>query len=249
MAFKPENKLEDALVRAVSDRSAAPEFYRLLLESDLLVLGTVQGQEDNTDTFSAPPGSELQLVAGEKNGQKFLPIFSSLTRMQDYVKVESKYLTVNGRGLFETTRGAPLVLNPASEYGKELAPHEIAMLLGDGAPRGEPKVVIGEADFPTALLDALTGVFQSRPDVQAAWMIQVTFADRAHEPHPLVGIECTGDMTSLVQSIQQAAERDAPGQVFDIQRVNRNQALGMTEALLKVEPFYQRGVNPVLRFN
>lgn len=249
MAFKPENKLEDALVRAVSDRSAAPEFYRLLLESDILVLGTVAGQENNNDAFSAPPGSELSLVAGEKNGKKFLPIFSSLTRMQDYVKAESKYLTVNGRGLFETTRGAPLVLNPASEYGKELAPHEIAMLLGEGAPQGEPKVVIGEADYPTALLAALTTVFQARHDVKAAWMIQVTFADRAHEPHPLVGIECDGDMSALVAALQEAAERDAPGQVFDIQRVNRKQPLGMTEALLRVEPFYQRGAPAATRLN
>ena len=56
-------------------------------------------------------------------------------------------------------------------------------------------------------------------------MIQVTFADRAGEPHPLVGIELDskagGDWPSLMQAIQAAAETAVPGMVFDIQRVDR----------------------------
>ena len=43
MLFIPENELEKALVRAVKEPQSAPAFYRLLLSSDLLVLGTVEG--------------------------------------------------------------------------------------------------------------------------------------------------------------------------------------------------------------
>src|SRR3954465_5364160 len=120
MPFVPENELERALVRAVEDPAAAPDFYRLLLSSELLVLGSVEGHESATDAFSVAPGSNVKLVTGLKDGGQYLPLFSSLARMQDYVKEESKFLRVNGRALLDLTRGAPIVLNPASEYGKEL---------------------------------------------------------------------------------------------------------------------------------
>jgi hypothetical protein len=245
MPFISENKLEEALVAAVKNPATAPTFYRLLLESDLLVLGTVEGQDTGGGKFSLAPGGRLALVTGEKSdGQKFLPVFSSLARMQAYVKQESKYLAVNGRALFETTRGAPLVLNPSSEYGKELSPQEISQLL-EGGPAPDPdqeprlaKTILGEADYPMALVEALTALFRARPDVQTAWMIQVTFADRGLQPHPLIGIETTGDMASLVQQIERIAESAAPDTVFDVQRVDRKNPLGMADALLQAEPFY-----------
>src|SRR5215813_13631485 len=119
MPFFAENDLEQALVKASHDPAAAPDFYRLLLDSELLVLGTVDGQEQATDEFDVAPGGRVNLVTGIKDGARFLPVFSSLTRMQAYVQEESKYLRVNGRALLDLTRGAPVVLNPGSEYGKE----------------------------------------------------------------------------------------------------------------------------------
>jgi hypothetical protein len=241
MPFIPENELERALVKAVQDRAAAPDFYRLLLDSDLLVLGSAEGQDDATEKFALAPGGKLNLVIGTKNGGQFLPVFSSLVRMQDYVKQGGKYLSVNGRALLDVTRGAPITLNPASEYGKELSPAEVQQLLdGPGASRGEARVIVGEADFPVALIEALTATFAARPDIQAAWMIQVTFADRAQEPHPLVGIETNADWPSLMQAIVAAAEKSAPGLVFDVQRVDRKNPAGMAGTLLQAAPFYQR---------
>ena len=79
-------------------------------------------------------------------------------------------------------------------------------------------------------------------------MIQVTFADRAQEPHPLVGIE-TGpsiDFRKLADAIQQDAEQAAPGMVFDIHRIDRAAPNGVTEALLQAEPFYVRGARQTL---
>jgi hypothetical protein len=242
MPFIPENALERALVEAVQDSHAVPVFYRLLLESDLLVLGTAEGLENASEKFTLEPGGRLNLVTGVKNGGQFLPVFSSLVRMQDYVTQESKYLSINGRALLEVTRGAPITLNPSSEYGKELSPVEVQQLL-DG-PGGESRVIVGEADYPMALVETLTAVFAGRPDIQAAWMIQVTFADRANQPHPLVGIETNGalqdDWPSLMQTIQAAAEKSIPGLVFDVQRVDRQNPAGLTGALLQVAPFYQR---------
>jgi hypothetical protein len=162
--------------------------------------------------------------------------------MQDYVKQESKYLSINGRALLELTRGAPVTLNPASEYGKEFLASQIAQLLDPRA--GEVRTIVGEANYPMALVEALTTVFAGRPDIEAAWMIQVTFADRAKEPHPLVGVEMdanrSGDWPALLQAIEAVASQFAAGIVFDVQRIDRQARAGLTDALLQVAPFYQR---------
>jgi type III secretion system (T3SS) SseB-like protein len=242
MAFTPENDLEKALVRAVQEPSAAPDFYRLLLESQLLVMGTAEGQESATQQFSVAPGANLKLEIGEADGRKFLPVFSSVTRMQAYVKQESRYLALNGRDLLETTRGAPVVLNPGSEYGKDLAPDEVARLLDPSLTHKSEKVSIGEAVYPAALVDALVELFRSQAEVATAWMIQVTFADRAREPHPLVGIETGGDMAALMAQIERTAQQAVPGMVFDVQRVDRKNPTGMADALLQTPPFYSRTV-------
>jgi len=240
MLFIPENELEKALVRAVKEPQSAPAFYRLLLASDLLVLGTVEGQEGATAAFSLAPGGRIKLGTGTKNGSQFLPVFSSLARMQDYVKEESKYLSINGRALLDLTRGAPVTLNPASEYGKALSPEDVRQLL-DGV--SEIRGIAGEAGaVPLALLEMLAGVFAARPEVETAWMIQVAHVDRAQEPHPLVGIETASqdDWPPLMQAIQSAAQTQLPGTVFDVQRVDRYNPGGMTGALLQAEPFYRR---------
>ena len=243
MPFISENELESALVRAVKTASSAPDFYRLLLESDVLVLGTVEGKEDANEEFAVGPGGKINLVTGVKNGARYLPVFSSLLRMQEYVKQDSKYLRVNGRALLDLTRGAPVTLNPASEYGKELTPQEVAQLLDPPVLRGQPRAIVGDADFPTPLVDTLKEVFAARPDVKAAWMIKVSFADR-DEPHPLVGVEFDpamgGDWPSLMQAVEAAAGRSIPGMLFDLQRIDRSRPDSLTDALLQVPPFYQR---------
>jgi hypothetical protein len=241
MPFIAENELERALAKAVRDPAAAPDFYRLLLQSDLLVLGTAQGREDAREEFALPPGNQFNLVTGLKDGGQFLPVFSSLARMQEYVKQESKFLRMNGRALLDLTRGAPVILNPASEYGKELSAQDVSQLLDGQPPGGTVRFIAGEAGYPVALVEALTAVFAARPDIAAAWMIQVTFSDRAREPHPLVGIETTGNWAALMTEIQAAAEAAVPGLVFDVQRVDRHNPAGMTGALLQSVPFYERG--------
>ena len=238
MPFISENKLEEALVRAVKSPATAPDFYRLLLESELLVLGTAVGQEDAGSSFSLEPGGELQLVTGENRGEKFLPVFSSLARMQEYVKEESKFLSINGRALFDLTRGAPVVLNPSSEYGREFTPQEIEQLLNPAMPQAQVALSTSDAFYPMPLVHALTAVFERHPEVQTAWMIRIGIGE---DIQPLVGIETSGDMAALVAEIESEVGQSAPGIVFDVQRVDRARPSGMAGALLQAQPFYQRG--------
>jgi hypothetical protein len=241
MPFISENKLEEALVAAATNPAAAPDFYRLLLESDLLVLGTVNGQQTPTEKFHAEAGSTFSFVSGERDGNKFLPIFSSLTRMQAYVKQESKYMSMKGRDLLEITRGAPIILNPDSEYGNALSAEQVAVLLQD---RSLP--IVEGIDPPVALVKALIALFQQNAEVSTAWISHIAFAEEDNVPHPLVGVETTGDMASLVAQIQSVSEQAAPDLAFDVERVDRQRPSGIGNALLQTEPFYSRGPGRLL---
>jgi hypothetical protein len=235
MLFIAENELEKALVEAVKNPASAPDFYRRLLEADLLVMGTAEGQEDAREEFSLTPGSQLKLVTGLKDGSPYLPVFSSLARMQEFVTQESKYLSINGRALLELTRGGPITLNPASQYGKELSPQEVQQLLGGPILS---RNTADAAEYPVALVEALAQLFAARPEIATAWMIQATFT--GGEKRPLLGIETTGDWPSLMQAIQEMAESAVPGLMFDIQRVDPHNPAALANALLQAPPFYLR---------
>lgn len=243
MLFIPENDLERALVRAVKEPAAAPDFYRLLLESPLLVLGTAAGQEGATEEFSLAPGSQLSLVTGLKDGHQYLPVFSSVTRMQEFVKQESKYLSIRGQDLLDLTRGAPVILNPASEYGKELTAEQVLQLIGPPRRSDPLPNIASDLGYPTPLVQALIRVFKTHPDVEAGWMIQLIFNDQAQGPMPLVGVETNNaaGFRALVEAIQQETERSGLDMQFDIQRIDRANPSSLTQSLLQAPPFYVRG--------
>jgi hypothetical protein len=235
--------LERALVRAVKEPAAAPDFYRLLLESHLLVMGTAEGQEGAVEEFSLAPGNQISLVTALKDGHQYLPVFSSVTRMQEFVKQESKYLSIRGHDLLDLTRGAPVILNPASEYGKELTAEQVGQLLGPRRPVGAPRTIISDTNYPLPLVEALVRVFKAHPDVDAAWMIQITLDDQTENLRPLVGVETdnSAGFRALVEAIQQEANSSGLNMMFDVQRIDRRNPTSLSQALLQVPPFYIRG--------
>ena len=235
--FIAENRLEEVLVRAVKNPATLHEFYHLLLDSDVLVMGTVSATQGSGSTFSAGPGSQFQLETGEKDGARFLPVFTSLARMQAFAKKECRYVAMKGRALFELTRGAPVAVNPASEYGREFTAAEISQLLEPGLPRAVPLDSYPEIELPLPLADALCDLFDARGDVSMAWMIQI---NPDSGPMPVVGVETTASMASLMPDIEKMAQKRVPGLVFDVQQVDRNRPVAFTEVLLKAKPFYPR---------
>jgi SseB protein N-terminal domain len=119
--FEPQNDLERSLIAATTDPAARPQFYRDLVASDLFVV-----QEPDT------PSGQLNIRPLEVNGNDCLPVFSSLPRLQAFIDQEVSYIAMNARDFMQITRGARLLLNAGSDYGKELLPEEIASIL-DGS--------------------------------------------------------------------------------------------------------------------
>jgi len=244
VTFTPENDLESALMRAAKEPAARPEFYRLLLSSDLFIIASVRGRKLSGAASSIEPGEQIEIARGEMNGKPFHPVFSSLKRLDENNRDGAEWLSFNGRALFEMTKGATFVLNPGSEYGKELLAEEIAWMLSPATARqiqiDKPtQVLIGQpAVYPQALVDALKALFATRPEVASAHLVQIGYPDQ--EPHPLIGVETAGHWEGLSGDIGRTLAAAAPGLTVDAMPIDRSEKDGLSAALIEVQPFYTR---------
>jgi len=245
MTFEAENELEAALMRAPTDAAARPELYKLLLDSNLFVIGKTDVPALEEEPFTLPAGAHLQLASVTHNDRNYHLLFTSLTRLRTYVKTSADYLRMNGRALFECTCGAAFWLNPGSDFGKQLLPQEIDALLNPAAPRTmtvdrPTQVLIGQpAVYPHELVNALKVAFAKTPNVLRAYLVQIAFPDQAQAPHPLIGVETIGEWQPISAEIGRVAHAVAPGTVLDVVQIDRTAArTALNDALLKTEPFY-----------
>jgi tetratricopeptide (TPR) repeat protein len=123
----PENELEQCLMQAASNISAQKEFYQKLLWSQLYVL-TVEQSVSNEELQALEKNTTVQFVTFE-GGQ--IPIFTSTNRIFDkgIIKEGVSFISLKGQDLFGVAKGATFILNPYSNYGKELIPDEIESLM------------------------------------------------------------------------------------------------------------------------
>ncbi|MFI2741270.1 SseB family protein [Zhouia sp. PK063] len=123
----PENELEQCLMRAASEISAQKEFYQKLLWNQLFVL-TAGHDSSEEGIQTLEKDTTVQFVTFEE-GQ--IPVFTSTNRIFDkgVIKEEVPYMSLKGQDLFDVAKGATFILNPYSDYGKELIPEEIENLL------------------------------------------------------------------------------------------------------------------------
>ena len=251
MTFAPENPLEASLMRAANEPAIRPEFYRLLLETELLVIGRVEDEEGVAiETGNNAAGQRVRIANIPHNGKSYIPVFSSLLRLRAFLRSEEDYFIMTGRGLFTHLPGSHFMLNPGSDYGKELLPDEIGSLLNPTVPQSytvekPTEVRIGPlSEYPTSLVQSLTGLFRERPDVVSARIVQIQFEERG-EPNPLIGIETVGAWDPLAAEIGQIVAVIAPGKTVDLiplSRIKKSDSLNAT--VLQTSPFYTRARAP-----
>ncbi|MCT4560865.1 MAG: SseB family protein [Crocinitomicaceae bacterium] len=123
----PENELEHCLMHAASEVSAQKEFYQRLLWNQLFVLTTGNDTSDEGIQI-LEKDTTVQFVTFEEGE---IPVFTSTNRIFDkgVIRGEVPYMSLKGQDLFGVAKGATFILNPYSDYGKELIPEEIETLL------------------------------------------------------------------------------------------------------------------------
>lgn len=123
----PENEIEKCLMQAASNFSAQKQFYQKLIWNQLFVL-TSEKSISEVENQTLENDINVQFVIFE-NGQ--IPVFTSINRIFDkgIIKEKVPYLSIKGQDLFKSLNGATFILNPYSDFVKELIPEEIETLL------------------------------------------------------------------------------------------------------------------------
>jgi len=201
MTFEPINDLERSLVQATKDPAHRPGFYRDFVDAEIFAVQHGPAGAD-IEGGGVNEAGILQLMTWDKDGQTIIPIFSSLPRLQGFIKEEANYIGMKAEDFLGMTRGAALILNPGSAYGKEFTAKEIASILDgsiwkpnvDYVAMKDTKVLIAQpANYPHALVSALRRYFQTMPQVRRAYLAHFFNPQRDEKAHSLVAIEVSGD--------------------------------------------------------
>lgn len=243
MSFVPGNALEEAMMRAVSDAAARVDFYRLLLETELFVIGQIADREDEGPT-TLRENDSLSIGTLVYQQKTYHPLFSSEARLNAFVNGPTRFFSMQGRALFECTRGAEFLLNPGSELSKIMVPEEIEHILANAAKMAPISIKLSPpAVYPKKLVQALCVLFVSRSQVDAAHLHYVSREGDGGEPHPLIAIEAEGDTQLLLREVQVAALAAMPGAVVDIVGVDpKTQLDPFRKQLIGNAPFYRRTI-------
>lgn len=206
MTFQPENNLERSLMRATEDPTHRPQFYRDLVESDLFIIQHGPPPERASNKV-LQKGYQLEIQNIEIDGKMYVPVFSSLPRLQATLKEEAGYISLNALEFMKIVLGSEIILNPGSDYGKEFTKDELQSIV-DGTiwqptesytTEKETEVMIGQpANYPHELADSLSRLFKKLKEVKRAYLAHFFNPEKDEKPHTLIGIEVSGSWSQVV---------------------------------------------------
>lgn len=239
--------LETLVQKAVTEPAYRAEFYKRLLSDDLVVLTEKSGLPEGNRILEQNTKVNIVSYADGK-----IPVFTSTERIFDkgIVKEQVEYMQMKGENLFGLAKGATFLLNPYSDYGKELLPNEVERMLSgniltDTAKtitiQKETNVQIGQpAKYPTDIVNSLKVLFANKPNVKAAYLGWIYNPDSGEPPHYIFGLETDGDIHSVTQEAGFTAKQFLSKDEF-VDFIKVDNKSGISSYFLKsVEPFYKR---------
>ena len=239
--------LEQLLKKAATEPKFREEFYKRLLTDELIVI---------THNSPIPRG---EIVLQENTSVNIIhyddgtiPVFTSTDRIFDkgVVKEQVEYMQMTGENLFGLAKGAKYILNPYSDYAKELLPDEIEQLLNGTIMTDtvqtmkiekETKVQIGQpAKYPTEITNSLKKLFSEKPNVKAAYVGWIFVPDSNEPAHYIFGIDIEGDWGNLTQEAGSVAKQFLERHEF-VDFIKIDNISGVCDYFLKeTKPFYER---------
>jgi len=235
-------ELETLLKQAAINPAYRLQFYQQLIQAKVYVLGDVSNDEVEVEDED----KRLSLVSWEDaDGNPIIPIFSSIVELGEGSE-EMNYICIDAKTLFQSAEGQTFVLNPLSDYGKELLPSEIESLL-DGSlfenfkpgkiEKGQ-KISIGQPEiYPRKLIEQLKLLFTESDGLQAAYLAEIWNEKEDAKPHLIIAIKGRGDFSKVISAagyiVQSLYEED---DYVDFYVIDDSGEISMY--FEDVEPFY-----------
>lgn len=252
----PTNDLEKALHKAAADNTQAPAFYEELMDAKVFILG--KPEEDDTGKFTLEEEQALIIQHWEREEDKspVVPFFTSLQVLQQAIDTDEPYLELPTSSLFQLTMGAPLVLNPNSEFGMEFEPDDVAVLLdtdlmvnSEHLLDEDTEVLLGMAkDVPEEFTSELSNFFGKHSGIEAAYLGTIQIPEEDNEEHLMVGIQGKGDFDKIIETaIQKISilKSELPYETVDFYVVDHDDP-DISEFMIEnITPFYIKGSQTV----
>ncbi len=250
----PANKLEQALHQAAIDEKHVEEFYALLMESRVFILGKPAAEVKSAD-FVLTDDDELLINHWETEEDKspVIPFFTSLQTLQKTIPEDEPYLEVPTEALFRMTLGVPMVLNPNTEYGMEFGPEDVVSLLGSDGLDNEGDL-LDEEDFdpegvyldiliskPEALIAKLSEAMGEHPQIETAYLAVIHEPSINPEPHLLVGVKGNSNLDAAIETVANKiteGDNDSDYEMFDYFTISDDDPDISDFLLENVKPFY-----------
>lgn len=240
---KPENMLENLLMKGAQDAAFRMDFYRQLMTSTLFVL---TNQTEARPWHTAQPGEKLSIRSWEDGS---IPVFTSIPRIFDnnVIQEEIYYAELSSKAIFEMLKGARMMLNPFSQFRKELLPEEIEKLVdGSMFERGKTlqfkkneKIQIGQpAVYPTEFINSLKKLYAETPAVRAAYLAWIYVPESGDPPHYIIALDMEHDFQTTCRDTGMTFENySKTSEILDILPLDQS---GLSSYFLKQQPFYRR---------
>jgi hypothetical protein len=222
--FEPENDIERLLMRASAEPAERPAFARALMDAEIVLVLVREGGDPiipgPDGNVTIPEGTKMVLPSAVRGEERLIPFFTARSRAQAWYRADHVAVPDRTRDLFARYPGAPFVLNPGSDYGKDYTPGEVArMLAGDFDLSGARTVttqapqqimLAHPAEIPTPLIEALSRELDDVKSVQGAWLMLAMRAGE-NEQSWMLGVEHNGSWQDVREAISRALVGDILG--------------------------------------
>ena len=243
---KKDLTLEELLQKAAKEPAFRADFYKRLVSDKLVVI---------TEGSNIPHGEQVLKESTKVNLVSYpdgkIPVFTSEERIFDkgVIKEKIQFLEMAGKDLFALAKGATFLLNPYSDYGKELLPNEIEQILNGTILTSNSKVIevqkptkvqVGQpAKYPTEIVNSLQKLFVERTNVNAAYVAWIYDTSSGQPPHYIFAIDGNGDLQSVMNEAGFTAQQIlGKNEIIDFMRIDNTG--GINNYFLKQQPFYKR---------
>lgn len=222
--FEPENDIERLLMRASAEPAERPAFARALMDAEIVLVLVPEGDDPIVPgpdgNAVIPEGTKMVLPSAVRGEERLIPFFTARSRAQAWYSNDHVAVPERTRDLFARYPGAPFVLNPGSDYGKDYTPGEVARLLAGDFDLTAPQAATTQApqqimlahpsEIPTALIEALAREFADVKSVRGAWLMLAMRGGEAEQSW-MLGVDHTGAWQEVRDAIGRAIVGDILG--------------------------------------
>lgn len=228
---------DDLLSAAIEEPSRRFEFYKALVDLELVVIGTVADDET------------LNLKYIEEDGELVLPVFTSWEKFDTIIRSEYPYVKIPTELLLEMVgTDIPWVLNPFTGLSKKIICEELDTMK-DGRilhyffeqlSDEEKERILTEqiVELPEGVMERLRSCLKKFPSVKKAYLVNIYNPSAAGRPFPLVALDVDDLEEGLTQevfdAINQQLELQAEVMILD-------DAIPLASSIVEdIRPFYFR---------